>query len=132
MDGHLEICSPPLEENGLMYKEKNDNQPHFILLPRKDVISINKDGRELCKAMSKVAIKKNKLVRGSRKTLFGKTNIAVLVPRLEETVQVLNLDSITRMVYKKMNGTELSLQSCALSMYSIVFQALKSLVIFVM
>jgi hypothetical protein len=69
-DGHLEICSPPSCKQGLMYKDGERN-PSFILLPRTDAIQINGDGRALCNAMSNVAKKKKKLVRGASKTVFG-------------------------------------------------------------
>ena len=45
-DGHLEVCSPPSCNQGLMYKD-GDMNPCFILLPRKDAIEINSDARAL-------------------------------------------------------------------------------------
>lgn len=70
-DGHLEICSPPSGDKGLIYQDEYDQHPRFILLPRKDSININSNGNELCKAMIKVSKYKNKLVRGKSKTVFG-------------------------------------------------------------
>ena len=45
-DGHLEVCSTPFCNHGLMYKD-GDMNPCFILLPRKDAIEINSDARAL-------------------------------------------------------------------------------------
>ena len=53
-----------------MYKDGETN-PSFILLPRKDAIEIYRDAMTLCNAMSNVARKKNNLVRGASKTVFG-------------------------------------------------------------
>jgi hypothetical protein len=72
-DGHLEVCHPPSVDKGLIYKDETDHHPRFILLPRRDAIMINTDGRELCRAMCNVAKKKNKLVRGQSKTVFGES-----------------------------------------------------------
>ena len=71
-DGHLEVCSPPSGDKGLIYQDESDNHPRFILLPRKDAININKNGLKLCKAMSNVSKCKSNLVRGKSKTVFGK------------------------------------------------------------
>jgi hypothetical protein len=60
-DGHLEVCSPPSCNQGLMYKDGDMNPS----------IEINNDARALCNAMSNVARKKNKLVRGASKTGVG-------------------------------------------------------------
>ena len=72
-NGHLEVCSPPSGDKGLIYQDVLDEQPRFILLPRKEAIAINKSGSQLCKAMVNVSKSKNKLVRGNSKTVFGKT-----------------------------------------------------------
>jgi hypothetical protein len=69
--GELDVCVPPSPDKGLMYKVDSSSSPCFILLPRKDAISINADGRALCQAMSHVARKKKNLVRGNSKTVFG-------------------------------------------------------------
>jgi len=65
------VCVPPSPDKGLMYKVGSSSSPCFILLPRRDAISINADGRALCQAMSHVARKKKNLVRGNSKTVFG-------------------------------------------------------------
>ena len=65
------MCVPPSPDKGLMYKVGSSSSPCFILLPRRDAISINADGRALCQAMSHVARKKKNLVRGNSKTVFG-------------------------------------------------------------
>ena len=70
-DGHLEVCSPPSGDKGLIYQDEYDQHPRFILLPRIDSININSNGNELCKAMINVSKYKNKLVRGKSKTVFG-------------------------------------------------------------
>ena len=53
-----------------MYKDK-EIDPSFILLPRNEALKLNSDARALCIAMANVARKKNKLVRGASKTVFG-------------------------------------------------------------
>ena len=69
-NGDLEICSPPSCYQGLMYQDGEMN-PSFILLPRNEALKINSDARALCYAMSNIAKKKNKLVRGASKSVFG-------------------------------------------------------------
>jgi hypothetical protein len=70
-DGPLVICEPPNSEKGLMFVGQHDNQPRFILLPRRDAIAINPNGREVCASMAAIAKKQSNLVRGSSKTIFG-------------------------------------------------------------
>ena len=70
VDGVLDVCSPPSCNQGLMYQDKGMD-PSFILLPRNEALKLNSDARDLCTAMANVARKKNKLVRGASKTVFG-------------------------------------------------------------
>jgi hypothetical protein len=70
VDGVLDVCSPPSCYQGLMYQDK-EMDPSFILLPRKEALKINSDARALCIAMANIARKKNNLVRGASKTVFG-------------------------------------------------------------
>jgi hypothetical protein len=70
-DGDLVVCNPPSNDKGLIYKNKMDSHPVFLLFPRKDALAINKDGRQLCAAMARVAKKSTNLVRGKSKEVFG-------------------------------------------------------------
>jgi hypothetical protein len=70
-DGPLVKCEPPNSEKGLIFVGQHDNQPRFILLPRKDAIAINPHGRKVCASMAAIAKKKSNLVRGASKTVFG-------------------------------------------------------------
>jgi hypothetical protein len=70
-DDDLVVCNPPSCDMGLTYKQDNDSHPVFILFPRKDALEINKDGRELCTALSRVSKKTPNLVRGKTKEVFG-------------------------------------------------------------
>ena len=71
MDGVLSICDPPSADVGLIYKEDKDAHASFILLPRTDALAINKDGRELCMAMTNISKKQSHVIRGKSKEVFG-------------------------------------------------------------
>jgi hypothetical protein len=70
-DGVLKLCSSPVSDVGVLYKDTDDSNPKFILLPREDAIKINPNGRDLCKAMTAVSKFRGKCVRGSSKAVFG-------------------------------------------------------------
>jgi hypothetical protein len=71
VDGPLVVCEPTSTEKGLIFHRDNDNQPQFVLLPRKDAVAINPDGHRICKAMASLSKKTSNLVRGESKTVFG-------------------------------------------------------------
>lgn len=70
-NGDLEVCNPPSSGMGLIYKQDMESHPVFILFPRKDALLINKDGRDLCAALTRVSKKSPNLLRGKGKEVFG-------------------------------------------------------------
>lgn len=69
--GVLEVCMPPNDDMGLMYRGLQDDQPRFMLLPRREAIQINKNSTKLCCAMINISQKQHNLVRGASKSVFG-------------------------------------------------------------
>jgi hypothetical protein len=69
--GVLEVCMPPNDDMGLMYHGLQDDQPRFMLLPRREAIQINKNSTKLCCAMINISQKQHNLVRGASKSVFG-------------------------------------------------------------
>ena len=65
------MCEPQNPEIGLTYLRSDNKEAQFILLPRKEALAINSDGRKVCAAMATISKKESNVIRGTSKTVFG-------------------------------------------------------------
>ena len=80
-DGGLVVCAPPSPSTGIAYQIDSDIEPRFILLPRNESLRINKDGKQLCKAMGGVMNYQNNQKRGQSKQVVSENKYCTVGAR---------------------------------------------------